>query len=83
MKMKTRFNADEYVQSHACSPKGRGCWAFKITGSDGMGSYTTLAEEWFAQTDTLSGAKQQAKKAGRSMASDTGRVRELIIDILP
>jgi len=81
--MKTVFRHNDYIRSHGRAPKGRGCWGFRITGYDGRGGYTTLASEWFAANDTLAGAKRQAKAEARRMASDIGRVREMIIDVLP
>ena len=80
--MKTTFNTDEYVRSHGRDPKGTGQWAFRIMGTDGLGSWTTLADPWFAPCSTLTAAKKAAKERGKSMARDIGRVREIVIDVL-
>lgn len=80
--MKTTFNTNKYVGSYGKDPKGYGMWAFRIVGTDGQGSYTTLHDCIFF-TGTLTAAKREAKQSGITAAKSIGRVRELVIDVLP
>lgn len=79
--MKTTFHTDEYVRAHGKNPRGDGRWAFRITGSDGLGSWTTLDECCFF-SGTLTSAKRAAKDHGSCVGSSIGRIREMVIDIL-
>lgn len=80
--MKTTFNTTEYEASHGRKPRGLGAWAFRIIGTDGSGSYTTLKHCYFT-TGTYMEAKRNAKSEGTIEAACVGRVRELVIEVLP
>lgn len=79
--MKTTFQTDDYVNAHGKNPKGSGNWAFRISGTDGHGSWTTIDRCFFAN-GTLTAAKRAAKQRGTNEVRSIGRVRELVIEVL-
>ena len=78
--MKTTFRNDEYVNSHGRDPKGHGMWVFRITLSDGNGSYSDGG--FLNVTGTLTAAKKEARLRAKAM-NDCSRCREVLIDVLP
>jgi hypothetical protein len=68
----------QYENSHGHKPRGDGYWAFRLTGTDGAGRFTS--EEYF-ERGTLSEARAAAC---RRMKREIGGVKRVVeVEVLP
>jgi len=71
-------NTQQYEFSHGRKPRGEGYWAFRLTGTDGNGRYTS--ETYFEH-----GKLGEAKAAAcRRMKREIGGVKQVVeVEVLP
>jgi hypothetical protein len=70
------LNTEKFIASHGHAPRGRGTWAFRVSGAIDCGVFLTSV---VVAIGTLSEAKKEALRVFKASSNKIKRITEIVV----